>query len=157
MQSELKDFDGSWIKEFQNNAGTYLATPNGQWVKFWIPAEQPSGVSYKPTIEILRKDGEIIYKEIRDKDGNVIDKKPVRKAKWRVIDENGNEKIFSATYGGQTSLFGRVLSRIQIAIQDKKPYLGLRVMKTGTGMATKYDLDSLDEPMPEKEEHVVDE
>jgi hypothetical protein len=128
----------------------YVALESGKWVKVWIPAAQPTGIAFKPSVDIITdaKTGLPVKKEIKDKAGNTLSSQVVRKAKWKAIVEGGKEKIFGTTVSGASSLFGKLMNRIKDAINEKKPFIAFKIMKTGEGLATKYDLDALTEPLP---------
>jgi hypothetical protein len=97
------------------------------------------------------KTNQPVMKEVKDKAGNVLSSQIVRKAKWKAIIEGGKEKIFGTTVSGPSSLYGKIITRIQDAIAEKKPFIAFKIMKTGEGLATKYDIDALTDPMPKME------
>lgn len=148
---ELTQYNDDWMEnpEYKNES-VYVTLESGKWTKVWIPAAQPTGIAFKPSVDIITdaKTGQPVKKEIKDKAGNLLSSQIVRKAKWKAIVEGGKEKIFGTTVGGTSSLFGKLMNRFKDAINEKKPFIAFKIMKTGEGLATKYDLDALTDPIP---------
>jgi hypothetical protein len=154
-----KQKDLGWMDNEEYKAETrFIQYKLGEFIRFWILRDQPNlPGAYQPVVETLEDDKGVIYNEIKDKAGNVLDKVAVRKATWSVIAEDGSVKQWSCAIGGAKSLYGKVKSRIIEALKDKKPYLGLKIKKDGAGMKTSYDIETLPELPPKKEEKDVKE
>ena len=124
----------------------------GEFSKLWIQIKQPSTEgAFQPKIEpMLNENKEPVFNEYKDSTGKVINKVPVRKATWQVLNIDGKSKIFGVTVGGGKSLFAKINTRIVEAFKSGKKLLGLKIKKSGSGMTTTYDIETNNEPMEVK-------
>ena len=124
----------------------------GEFSKLWITIKQPTTEgAFQPKIEpMLNENKEPVFNEYKDSTGKVINKVPVRKATWQVLNIDGKSKIFGVTVGGGKSLFAKINTRIVEAFKSGKKVLGLKIKKSGSGMTTTYDIETNNEPMEVK-------